>query len=204
MLRFLISGITLGLAAGLSPGPLLALLVSQTLRYGLREGVKVALAPILTDAPIVTLSLLALSRISDLHSALAWISVFGGIYVAWLGIGSLRIPQVGAGSAEPSPNSIRKAMGINFLNPHPYLFWTTVGGPMVLQAARSQLGWAVAFMAGFYVLLCGSKTVIAVLLHRSRGFLAGRLYRGIVRALGVVLLGFGVWLVWEGLHYFSR
>ena len=52
-LYFMTSGILLGLSGGLSPGPLTALVISQTLRFGAREGMLVALAPILTDGPLV-------------------------------------------------------------------------------------------------------------------------------------------------------
>ena len=46
-------GVVFGLAAGLMPGPLLALVIQQTLRHGPGEGIKVAAAPLLTDLPIV-------------------------------------------------------------------------------------------------------------------------------------------------------
>jgi len=39
-LEFLISGMIFGLAAGTSPGPLLALVFSETLKYGKEEEVK--------------------------------------------------------------------------------------------------------------------------------------------------------------------
>ena len=203
MLRFLLSGATLGVAAGLSPGPLLALLVAQTLRCGLREGIKVSLAPVLTDLPIVTLSLLLLSRLSDLNPVLGWISIFGGLYVGWLGYESLRVRGAEVSAAGASPNSIRKAILVNFLNPHVYLFWMTVGAPMVLRAARTDLAWSAAFATGFYVCLCGSKMLIAVLINRSRDALTGRAYKWTVRAVGIVLLGFAVWLLrggWQALR----
>jgi len=47
-------GLGLGLAAGASPGPLLTLVVSSTLARGFGAGLRVALAPVLTDAPIGT------------------------------------------------------------------------------------------------------------------------------------------------------
>lgn len=198
MLGYLISGITLGAAAGCSPGPLLAFLVAQTLRYGLREGVKVALAPVLTDLPIVVATLLLLSRLSDSRGVLAVISVAGGLYVIWLGIESVRIRQAAVSGSAASPHSIRRSMMVNFLNPHVYIFWMTVGGPLVLEGAGAGLGRPTAFMAAFYVCLCGSKTAIAVLLDRSRGFLAGAAYLWVVRALGLLLIAFGVWLVGSG------
>lgn len=49
---FLISGIIFGLSAGISPGPLLALVISETLKFGRKEGIKVAIAPLITDIPI--------------------------------------------------------------------------------------------------------------------------------------------------------
>ncbi len=197
------TGLTLGLAAGVSPGPLLALLVAQTMRYGVREGAKVALAPVLTDAPIVAVCLLILSRLSKAHLVLGWISILGGAYVCWLGVLSLRTRSVTLGEGDATPHSVRKAFFVNLLNPHVYLFWLTAGSSLVLRAARESLATAVLFVAGFYLMLCGSKIVMAVLIHRSRGFLKGKAYLSTVRLLGVALLGFAGWLIWEGIISFS-
>ena len=195
MLGYLLTGITLGAAAGLSPGPLLALLVSQTLRYGLREGIKVSLAPVLTDLPIVTASLLLLSQLSDTGPVLAVISITGGLYVGWLGVESIRVRAVETSESGASPHSIRKAMTINFLNPHVYVFWMTVGSPVVLEASKTTVTWAAAFVTGFYVLLCGSKMLLAVLVHRSRAVLSGAAYLWTIRVLGIALIVFAFWLL---------
>jgi len=42
-LEFLVSGIVLGLAAGMSPSPLLTLVVSETLKRGRGDGIRVAI-----------------------------------------------------------------------------------------------------------------------------------------------------------------
>ncbi len=52
-LTFLISGLVLGFSAAISPGPMTMLVISQTVRHGLREDIKVALIPIFTDGPII-------------------------------------------------------------------------------------------------------------------------------------------------------
>ncbi len=52
MLTALASGVLLGFPAGLSPGPMLALVVAQTLRHGSREGCKIALTPRVTTAGV--------------------------------------------------------------------------------------------------------------------------------------------------------
>jgi hypothetical protein len=51
MIHFLTIGIILGLSAGFAPGPLLTLVISETLQHNINSGVKVALAPIITDLP---------------------------------------------------------------------------------------------------------------------------------------------------------
>ena len=53
MLQILAMGTFLGLAAGFAPGPLLTLVISETLQHDIKSGVKVALAPIITDLPII-------------------------------------------------------------------------------------------------------------------------------------------------------
>lgn len=203
MLRLLLTGTTFGLAAGLSPGPILALVVAQTLRYGLREGLKVSLAPILTDLPIVTLCIIVLSHVPNVGSALAWISIAGGAFVTWLGILSLRVNVAQTGSSA-APNSIRKAVAINLLNAHVYLFWLTVGAPIILKASESGVAMAACFIVPFYVCLCGSKMLLAVLVNRSRGFLKGSVYAWSLRVLGMALIVFGLWLILDGLVLFSR
>ena len=50
----LILGATIGLAAGISPGPLLFLTITSALRSGARAGVIVACAPLLSDIVVVT------------------------------------------------------------------------------------------------------------------------------------------------------
>ena len=53
MIDFLTIGAALGLSAGLAPGPLLTLVISETLQHGVKSGVKVALAPVIMLAVMV-------------------------------------------------------------------------------------------------------------------------------------------------------
>ena len=58
MLAFLLLGISFGLSASVNPGPSLTLGISRSLRDGVRAGILVALAPLLTDAPIIAVATL--------------------------------------------------------------------------------------------------------------------------------------------------
>ncbi len=199
MLPFLLSGLSLGLAAGLSPGPLLALVISQTLRHGLREGLRVAFAPLLSDVPIVLACLLVLWKVSGLGMALAWLSIPGSVFVGYLGYESLRTSGVIPAKESGAPRSLMKAVLVNLLNPSVYLFWVTVGAPMLRRGFERADGSAFAFLGGFYSCLVGSKICLAILVNRSRDVLAGRGYRLAMRLLGVLLLVVAVWMLAGGI-----
>lgn len=191
MIAFLLSGILLGLSGGLSPGPLLTLVVSETLRHGARAGIGVALAPLLTDLPIVLATVLLLRPLTDQTLPLALIHLGGGLYLAWLGVQGVRFRGAELEPTDPA-SSLWRGVVANFLNPSPYLFWLAVGAPTVLAAWRE--GWpaATAFVAAFYALLVGSKVALALALGRARHLLRSGGYIVLMRGLGLLLLVYAV------------
>jgi len=200
-IHFLTLGIVFGLAAGISPGPLFALVISETLRHGKREGIKVALVPLLTDIPIVILTLFVLSKLSNSDTALGIIAILGGGFVGYLAYESIKIKGLEIDIQEQKPQSIRKGIFANILNPHPYIFWLTIGATSMQNALQASITALVAFIVAFYVLLVGSKIGVALIIDKSRDFLKNKAYIWIMRILGLVLLGFAVFFIKDGLEF---
>ena len=196
-----LKGIVFGLSAGFSPGPLLALVISQTLRHGALEGVKVALAPFVTDVPIILLTTFVLTRLAGFRAVLGGITLAGAVFVLYLAYENFRIRSFDLPTQAASPRSLGRGALVNALSPHPYLFWLTVGAPAIVQAWKETPLAAAGFLAGFYLCLVGSKMLLAALAARSRRFLAGGAYCYVMRALGVVLLLFALWLFRDALAY---
>ena len=90
MLSTLLVGTMFGLSAGFAPGPLMTLVITQTLKHNPVEGLRVAVAPILTDIPIILISYFILIKISALGPAIGLISVAGGVYVVYLSYETIR------------------------------------------------------------------------------------------------------------------
>ena len=199
MLNFLVTGLTLGLSAGFAPGPLLTLVISETLQYGVRAGIKVALAPLLTDVPVILATVFVLAKLAYFQSALGAIALAGGCFIVYLGYTNLCIKSVEIDLAEVKPYSFRKGVLVNFLNPHVYLFWFTVGAPLTMKAMQQSTYAVVTFIGTFYVCLVGSKIALAIIVGRFRSFLAGRTYLLTMRILGVLLIFLGLWLCYDGL-----
>jgi threonine/homoserine/homoserine lactone efflux protein len=81
---YIISGIVFGLGAGLTPGPLMTLVMTETLKHGTREGVKVSMAPLITDFPIIVISIFLISEIANFNNIIGIISLAGrGISFIW-------------------------------------------------------------------------------------------------------------------------
>lgn len=200
-LSSLAAGVVLGLSAGLAPGPLLTLVITQTLQHDIREGCKVAMAPLITDLPIILLSLFVLSQLGDFGLLLGVISLVGAGYVLYLAYESLRTGPVTLQEAGDLPRSVRKGAIINALNPHPYLFWATVGAPLVLKNAEQGLLAPLLFVSSFYLFLVGSKVFLAMVVGKSRAFLTKRGYLWTMRVLGCLLALFAAFLLKDALRY---
>jgi threonine/homoserine/homoserine lactone efflux protein len=200
MLSFLITGTILGLSAGFAPGPLLALVISETMEHGVRAGIKVALAPILTDLPIIIVTIFILAKLSDFQPVLGIISIIGALFILYLGINNLRTKGIELDLDKSAPRSFQKGIIVNALSPHPYLFWFSVGGPITIKAMDHNLLAAISFIGSFYVLLLGTKIVLAILVGKSRTFLMGNRYIFTMRLLGFILILLAGILFRDGLH----
>lgn len=198
-----LSALLLGLSAGLAPGPLLTLVISETMRHGSGAGTKVALAPLLTDLPIILLTSMALGGLSRFQPLLGGISWLGGLVVMRMGYDCLHTKGLGpleAGPMAPPPNSLVKGVAVNLLSPHPWLFWFGVGGPLLLKAASISALTAAGFLAAFYLLLVGAKLLIAWLVGGYRRLLSGPAYLSLMRFLGVMLVVYSILLFKDGFH----
>jgi threonine/homoserine/homoserine lactone efflux protein len=199
MIEYLSSGTLLGLASGLAPGPLLVLVVSETLRHDIRAGIKVAIAPLITDVPIIVVSLMVLNRLAHFKTILGGVSILGGLFILYLGYDSIKTKGLEFSLSPISRNSFKKGIITNALNPHPYIFYMTVGAPIIFKAINQNFFSALSFIGSFLLFLVGSKVILAVVAERSRAFLKGPFYIGLMRILGGLLFFFSIMLFRDGL-----
>ena len=199
MIHYFTIGTVLGLSAGFAPGPLLTLVISETLQHDIKSGVKVALAPIITDLPIIILTLFILSKLSNFHNILGIISLTGGLFILFMGYKSICTKGVKINLDGIKPKSLIKGVLANALSPHPYLFWFTVGAPTMTKAMLQNISAPLAFIISFYVFLVGSKIVLAILIGKSKSLLSGKMYIFTMRFLGLVLCVLAIVLFQDGL-----
>lgn len=196
----LLTGISLGFSAGIGPGPLTTLVISTTLARGFGAGLLVALAPLLTDAPIIVLTLVVISALPT--AVVTGLAVAGGLYLLYLGGKTAQTAPTAVlttGSAAPQQRRADLGRGalVNMLNPAPWLFWLSVGGPILTEAWQGPKLAALGFLVGFYALLVGCKIGLAWVVASGRRFLTDVWYRRLLAGSGLLLAGFGLLLIWQ-------
>jgi threonine/homoserine/homoserine lactone efflux protein len=200
MITYLLIGTLLGLSAGFAPGPLLTLVISESLQHDMKAGIKVAFSPMISDLPIILLTVLILGKLSNFHSVLGIISLIGGLVLLYMGYQGLRVKNLEFKLGEKNPKSLTKGTIVNLLNPHPYLFWLSVGAPTITKTMKQGIIPTASFILSFYLFLVGSKVMLAIMVGKSRSFLIGKWYLYSMRFLAVLLCFFALVLFREGLN----
>lgn len=194
MFAYLTSGLVLGFSAAAQPGPFQAYLLSQTIANGWRRTLWAAFAPLLSDGPIILLVLLVLTRTPDWF--LNGMQVLGGLFLLYLAWGAYRSYKNTVALQTPPANStnqsIFKAALMNGLSPNPYIFWGTIGGPLLIAGWRESPTHGLSFMAGFYVMLIGGFMAFVALFAIAKN-LDPRISRVLSLFSAAALLLFGLY-----------
>lgn len=199
MLTYLLQGLMLGFAAGAQPGPFQAFLINQSLTRGSRKTLLMGLAPLVSDGPIVVATLLLLSQVPGWFQRA--LQIVGGLFVLYLAYSAYQTWknfQADVPPALPSRNNdLLRAATMNLLSPGPYIFWSTVIGPLVIQAWEISTWSALALVGIFYAAMISLNMVLILLFGQAARF--GNQVRKAMLGLSVLALaGFGVYQLWQG------
>lgn len=199
MLAYILLGAAYAFAAAVQPGPLQTYLISSTLTLGLRRTLPAVLAPLLSDVPIISLVLLILTQVPP--AVVNALRLAGGVFLLYLAAGAAAAfrrydaPRAGR-SAQPAQTLVKAAL-VNVLNPNPYISWSLVLGPLLLQAWRAAPSHAIALLASFYVTMIATTAAILVPFAGARA-MGPRVGRAMVGISALALAAFGVYQLWAG------
>ncbi|MBP1695108.1 MAG: Lysine exporter protein [Deltaproteobacteria bacterium] len=197
---YLIQGIGYGFAAAVQPGPFQAYLISQTLSNGWRQTLPAALAPLISDGPIILLTLLVLSHVPLWFQRFLYLA--GGLFILYLAYSAFmawrNFDEAGVVTPSASRQSAVRAAMMNALSPGPYLYWSLVTGPILLAGWRQAPVKGVGFLVSFYATIVLTLIAIIVVFGTARR-LGPKFNRVLVGLSAMALAGFGMYQLWLGL-----
>ena len=190
------AGTMLGVVEGLKPGPLLTMVIRETLSGGLRAGLWTAAAPIFSDGPLVILSFFAAAWIATQPSVLLVITVAGALFLAKMGVEcfSMEAPEMNVEAGPPTASFLRGVI-TNLLNPNVYVFWLLIGGPLMASVVGREVLAPVAYALSFLVTLMMTKAAVAYAFHRASAGISEIAYKRLLAGCGAVMLGFSAYYV---------
>ena len=196
---YMLQGIVYGFSAAVQPGPFQTYLISQALSKGWKRTLPAALAPPVSDVPIIALCLLVLSQVpllfqNFLDSAVGLFILYlaYGIYRSWRNFDLIVLKEDGQ-----TEQSVLKAALTNALGPGPYIYWSLITGPILLAGWREAPIYGISFLVGFYVIsILGYAALI--LMFSTAQKLGPRVNRTLLGVSAIALLCFGIYQLWLG------
>ena len=199
------AGIALGLFEGIRPGPLLTMVIRETLTGGWYAGARAASAPIFTDGPLIIVSIFLSGWIAEQPSILFVISLLGAGFLVWCGIDCFRIEAPDPDTAQEAvTGSFRRGVITNLLNPNVYVFWFLIGGPLMASAADEEPLAPVAYALSFLVTIIIVKMAIALIFDRTRGSMSPRAYKIALGICGLGRIGFSAGFLYQAYELFPE
>jgi threonine/homoserine/homoserine lactone efflux protein len=199
MLAYLIQGIGYGFAAAVQPGPFQTYLISQTLSKGWRLTLPAALAPLISDGPIIVLALVVLSQVPLWFQRFLYIA--GGLFILYLAYSAFvawrNYDKSGVVTDSSGRQSVVKAAMMLALSPGPYIYWSLVTGPILLAGWREAPANGLGFLVSFYATIVLSLGGIIVMFGTARQ-LGPKVNRALLGVSAITLVCFGLYQLWLG------
>ncbi len=154
MIPFLLEAVVISLSGVMAPGPLSA----STLSHGNRSphaGAVVALGHGIVEFPLMVLTLFGFGAILDLTGVRPGLLLAGGLVLAWMGAGMLRLARRTVAMTRAPSTVSRSPMwtGIALTGANPYflVWWVTVGAALLVRAAEFGAAGLLAFAVAHWL-----------------------------------------------------
>ena len=205
ILGLAIAGATLGLVEGIKPGPLLTMVIRETLSGGLRAGLWTAAAPIFTDGPLIIFSIFLAGWIATQPLVFCGIAILGAIFLTRMGMECFypEIPDIDTNDVDLS-KSLKRGILTNLLNPNAYIFWLLVGGPLMATAADTEPIAPYAYAISFILSIVLVKMIIAYFFSKAQVNFSSKNYQLALRICGIAMLFFASTLVYKAFELWQN
>jgi threonine/homoserine/homoserine lactone efflux protein len=202
----------ISLSGALSPGPLTAMSLSEGVRAGRWSGTKLALGHGLVEFPLVLAIAYGLGQFLQRPLVNGLVALFGAAVLLWMGYGLVsgvlrRQLTLGAATTAPAPAMLRYGqvpggVALTVTNPYWSLWWASLGAAYVARTAGLASGMLAVTGLWFMHWLTdlGWLGGLSLLVGSGRGLIGDRVYRGVLLACGVFLIGFALFFLRSGVQ----
>lgn len=208
MLEALFKGLTLGLLLSISVGPVIFSIIKQSLNNGHRGGIAFVLGVSASDITLVFVSNVFTAAFAYLVKHKHLIGMGGSVFLILMGVyfiffKKVKVDDSGVQVLQLSKRDyIRTFLSgyfMNTLNPAVFIFWLTTSTTLITLSVDYKL---ITFATCLSFVL-GTDILKVMMAQKIRKRLTPHNIQILSRLNGLVLLGFGLVLLW-GLIFYSN
>ena len=208
MFEALLKGITLGLLLSISVVPVLFSIVKQSLNSGPRGGISFVLGVSASDIALVLVSNVFTSLFEYIVEHKQFIGIAGSLFLVTLGVYFIFFKKVKVDDSGVQVLQLRKREYIktflsgffmNLLNPAVFIFWLTTSTTLITLSIEYRI---IAFITCLAFVLA-TDLLKVFMAQKIRRKLTPHNIQILSRINGLILLGFGLILIW-GLIFYTK
>ena len=186
-----------GLSGALMPGPLLALTVGETVRYGFRAGPLLVLGHAILELALVMALVFGLSRIVGNTLVVSIVGIVGGLALIYMGFSAARqswrnVTLLGGAGKTANRNLMVSGMIVSIANPYWVAWWAIIGTTYLLWSLPLGAGGVAAFFGGHISADIVWYALIGLIVARGKQYISNRIYRWFLVVCGIALIGLGI------------
>lgn len=206
MFEALLKGLTLGLLLSISVGPVIFSIIKQSLNNGHKGGIAFVLGVSASDITLVFVSNVFTTVFTYLVKHKNFIGIAGSIFLIAVGIYFIFFKKVKVDDSGVQVLQLRKRDYIktflsgyfmNTLNPAVFIFWLTTSTTLITLSTEYKI---IAF-ATCLIFVLATDILKVMMAQKIRKRLTPHNIQILSRINGIVLLGFGLVLLWGLLFY---
>jgi len=209
MLEALLKGITFGLLLSISVGPVLFSIIKQSLNNGHKGGLAFIIGVSVSDISLVLLSNFFTRLFDSLKTYKTEVGIAGCVFLVSMGIYFLFFKKVKVNDEGKQVFKFRKrdyakiffsGYFMNTLNPSVFIFWITASTAVI----NHSVGQRVIIFITCLVWMLGTDFLKVMLAGKIRNRLTPHNIHILNRINGIILIVFGIALIWGLLIYGKR
>jgi threonine/homoserine/homoserine lactone efflux protein len=209
MIEAVVKGLTFGLLLSIAVGPVLFSIIKQSLNNGHKGGMAFVLGVSMSDVALVLISNIFTELFKSLSSYRTEIGLGGCVFLVSIGVYFLFFKKVKVNEEGKQVFKFRKrdyvrmffsGFFMNTLNPAVFLFWITTSTTTISHSIQERIIIFTTCLA--WVL--GTDILKVMLAGKIRNRLTPHNIHIINRVNGIILIIFGIALVWGLLIYGKR
>jgi threonine/homoserine/homoserine lactone efflux protein len=185
---------------GLMPGPMFALLISNSMSFGVQAGLRTLAGSVLGLSLLVFSIVLGLTSIVQFMADwFDWVKLAGALYLIWLGFNKIRAPGAN-NDVIPATNKQRRffiqGLVVSVSNPKVLLFLAAFL-PQFLSPGYDMRFQLMVYGLSFITVVASIDLMCVLATEKTKSFLSQQRFSLFDKMSGILLMCGGVWLLFS-------